>query len=509
MGEISNLKSDKIAFSMKSIRTILDRLLTAIFHPVEEKKYPWLSRAWIGALFLAGALLWVFFFNWGDGPFQYHDWSEVWTTRQQAWRDALLKNTLPFHLNDVGAMRTDGDRYFTVADMVVSPQVILLRWLEVGPYTMVNSLLLYSIATWSLLRIRKRFGLSLFAYAVLFLLFHFNGFIVCHFSVGHLSWGGYYFFPAFVLLLLALLEGDHSWRWVTQMAFVLFFILLQGSFHHFFWCFLVLASLGITAWRHAIPLIKVAAATLMLSMLRILPIMSRIGDLHEDFHFLSGYPSLGHILVALTYNSTPNMAMPRTIFENNLGYWEFDIYIGWVGVAFLGIFSIFMLYDYFRERKFPYLILSVVMLVLFSIQDYFPRAFFNQTWLISSERVTTRMLGLVLVMLIILAAIYYQKAVDLTRLAWWLKLVQLTLLVVLAYDLVLHTLRWSVKSTYLAFGIGLRDLSLIHVSNHADPAYYSILAIGSGISLLTALFLLWVSGYLKSWGNSIKRLVEK
>ena len=76
-------------------------------------------------------------------------------------------------------------------------------------------------------------------------------------------------------------------------------------------------------------------------------------------------------------------------------------------------------------------------------------------------------------------------------------LLPIALLGWLAYELVLHTLRWSVKSAYLAFGPMLRDLSRIHVSNHADPAYYTTLAVGAGISLLTFVLLMALSGYGK------------
>lgn len=478
-------------FNIKHLLIPPYNLFNALFSYEKEKKYPWLPWVWIGILFLAGALLWIHFFNFGNVPIDYMDWAEVWAARLQAWRDALLNNTLPFHLSDVGAMRTFGDRYFSVADMVSTPQLILLRWLEVGTYALINNLILYSFATYSLLKIRKKYGLSLIIFSVMFLLFQFNGFIVSHLSIGHLSWGGYYLFPEFTTYLLQLEEGDRSWRWVTRMALLLFFMFLQGSFHHLVWCLIVLGIIAVIRWRFIIPIIKTVAATFLLSMPRILPAFGRLGDFTNNIDFLGGYPRLINVFQAMVYNSTPDMGLPGKVFNSNLGYWEFDIFTGWAGLLFIILCGIIlMLVRHFRERKFPVLIVPAVALVFLSIDDNFLKALFNNPVLVSSERVTSRMIGLALVMLIILAAIFCQRNFKTMRQTFILRIIQAIVLLLIAKDLVLHTLRWSVNNAYMAFPTTPRDLSLVHISNHADPPYFTALIIGSLISVLTMVVLI-------------------
>jgi ABC-type multidrug transport system fused ATPase/permease subunit len=478
-------------FNIKHLFTPPLNLFNAVFSCEHEKKYPWLPWVWIGLLFLAGALLWIYFLNFGNVPIDYMDWAEVWATRLQAWRDALLNNTLPFHLSDVGAMRTTGDRYFSVADMVSTPQLILLRWLEVGRYVLINNLLLYSFATYSLLKIRKKYGLSLIIFTVMFLLFQFNGFIVSHLSVGHLSWGGYYLFPEFTLYLLQLEEGDRSWFWVTKMAFLLFFMFLQGSFHHLVWCMIVLGILAVIRWRYFIPIFKAGTAAILLSMPRILPAAGRLGDFTDKTDFLGGYPRLINIFQAMVYNVTPDMGMPGKVFNSNLGYWEFDLFTGWAGLFFL-IFCgvILMLGWHYREKKFPVLMVPVSVLAILSIGDNFFKVLFYNPVLVSSERVTSRMMGLALVMLIILAAIFYRRYFKTIRQTFSLKILQAIVLLLIAEDLVLHTLRWSVKNAFLAFPNTPRDLSLVHISNHADPPYFTALIVGSLISIFTMVVLI-------------------
>ncbi len=480
---------------LKQFGLTIDQIFQAVFSPKAEKTHPWLPIVWIGSLILAGAILWGIFFNWGNIPFDYMDWAEVWAARMQAWRDALLNNTIPFHLSDVAAMRTESDRYFAVADMVSSPQVLLLRWLEVGPYTLANNLFLYGVATYFLLRIRKKYNLSLFAFSFLFLLFHFNGFIVTHLSIGHLSWGGYYLFPAFVLFVVELLDGDRSWRWVAKMSFLLFFIFMQGSFHLLVWSSIVLGIIALIRWRHFFQVLKAGLFAILLSMPRILPVLIEINSkISEKLDILGGYPSLRNLAQALTYNSTPDNAWPGIVFDSRLGYWEFDIFVGLVGAIFLfGFGGLAMAFWHYKKREFPVLVMAVLALVFLSIGDNFAKVLFYHPVLASSERVTSRMIGLALVIGLILSAIYYQKTLDWIRKSIILRLTQVVLLILLAKDLVLHTLRWSVENAYIAFGVTRRDLSVIHVSNHPDPDYFLAMGIGALVSILTMVFLIWIA----------------
>jgi len=479
---------------LKSTLHLFNRILQAVFYPEKEKDFPWLPVLWISLLVIAGLWLWGYFFNWGDINFNFMDWGEVWAARMQAWNVAIDQNTIPLHMQDLDAMRSVGDRYFAVADMISSPQLILFRWLEVGLYSLVNNWLLFGFATYFLLQIRKRFRLSLFAFTVLFLLFHFNGFIVTHLAVGHLSWGGYYLFPAFVLFLFEVLEGDRSWKWVAKMAFLLFFMFLQGSFHHLVWCFIAMGMLAVFRWRSAFPLIKAVFFSLLLSMPRILPVFTRLSGLQEEMAFLDGYLQGGDILYSMIYNATPAVGMPGKVFDSVLGYWEFDIFTGWVGMFFILAFGIIYLSIWhYHHKSFPYLLIPALGLTFLSIKDnYLKVLFYNQT-LTASERVTTRLMGLALVILIILAAIYYQKWANRANKNPLFLLIQISLLVVIARDLVFHTINWSVQNGVIYLPKALRDLSLVQISNHVDPPYTNLLVIGSVITLGTMAFLLWIT----------------
>jgi hypothetical protein len=96
------------------------------------------------ALFLGGAYLWVVFLHRGINLMTYGDWAHITGPRLALVRDAMLQGTLPFHAADPKWLKGI-PRYFSVPDVIASPQVILLRFMTVEQFTIVNTLLLYGL----------------------------------------------------------------------------------------------------------------------------------------------------------------------------------------------------------------------------------------------------------------------------------------------------------------------------------------------------------------------------
>ena len=148
-------------------------LLGAIYDPEKESKYPWLSILWLGGIFLAGIFLFGVFFNWGNFTVDFHDWAEISAARLAFLQDAVLKGALPLHMADASALRGVTDRFMSIPDMILSPQIQLMRFMDVKMFIFVNILLLYTAGCIGLLRLRKKFSLSLIVTAVVFFLFQF------------------------------------------------------------------------------------------------------------------------------------------------------------------------------------------------------------------------------------------------------------------------------------------------------------------------------------------------
>ena len=105
-------------------------LIQAIFDPQKEKQYGWLKWFWIIILFLVGALLWGKFLNFGKITFDFHDWAEISAPRVAFIKDAVMKGVLPLHMPDSSALRNVTDRFMSIPDPILSPQIFLLSFPE-------------------------------------------------------------------------------------------------------------------------------------------------------------------------------------------------------------------------------------------------------------------------------------------------------------------------------------------------------------------------------------------
>ena len=480
---------------MQRFLHFLRRLLAAFFDPQVEKDFPWLRWLWLGSLYVLGVFLFGKFLNWGNIPFDWLDWAEVNAPRLAFTRNAVLDGVLPLHMADTSALRGVTDRFLTVPDPILSPQILLFRFLEVGPFVLVHTLLLYTLGAWGLLWFRRRYDLSLVSFTALFLLFNFNGHILAHLSVGHVTFAGYFLFPWFVVLVFQLVvDGQQGWAWVAKMAMLLFAIWLQGAFHQYVWALIFLGVIGLTSWKAFWPALKAGVAGLLLSMVRILPPAMMLGQYDDEF--LGGYPSVWESLRSMVVIVFPADAIegPRNML-NVLAWWEFDLYLGLLGAGFLLVFG---LGRWLKTREpaqgYPHLLLPVMVLFLFSIGRVYRLVRLLPIPLLDGERVSIRMIILPMVVLLVLAAIQFQDWLRKQNPDPILHVSGLGLLFLLGHDLWQHLKVWQVTNAVEAFPVARVDLTLKVVGNHPDPAYTNMLAIGAAVSVLTlaALIVLWV-----------------
>jgi len=468
---------------------LLDELLSVPFHRESEKKHAWLGWTWLAGLFAAGVFIWGKFLNWGRIPFDWLDWAEINAPRTAFLKDAVMKGVLPLHMPDASALRGVTDRFMSLPDVLLSPDVILLRFMDVGTYFLAHTLILFTLGMLGLLALRKRFNLSLAAFTALFLLFNFNGHLIAHYSVGHITWGGYLLFPWLFVLAFQFLDGDFTWKWVAKTSILLFFIYLQGSFHQFVWGLMFLGLLGFTTRQRLVPALKALVFSCLLSLVRILPPVLLLGQFDEDF--LGGYPTAWDVLASLVSFKFPAEAIGVRNMLSTLAWWEYDLYVGLAGALFIGVFGLgFWLRGKRGEHGYPALLLPIVVLSLFSIGRLYRIVRLIPIPLLSGERASIRMIILPLAILMLLAAIELQRWLDMRQPGWIERVGLLGGLLVIGHDLWQHLKVWQVTNAVSAFDLARVDLSIKVVANHADPPYITMLAIGAAASLLTLIFLL-------------------
>jgi len=440
-------------------------------------------------LYICGAVLWGIFLNWGSIPFDYHDWAEINAPRIAFAGDAVRKGVLPLHMPDGSALRNLTDRYMSIPDVLLTPQLLLMRWMDAGRFMLVNLLLLYSAGFAGLVWLKQKFRLSGFLFTILFILFNFNGHIVAHLSVGHYTWVGYFLLPWFFILLIKLDETPRTryWRWISLMAGLLFFLFLQGSFHQYLWCLLFLGFYALANWRKLLPVVGGAFFSGLLLLVRFLPVTLLFGQF--DIEFRGGYPRPWHILSALIIQRLPAELKESINFNSNLGYWEFDLYVGIAGFFFLLLAASVWLLPQFKGRRFSPWLNPILFLAFFSIYKFYQPLYNLPIPILNSERVTSRFIIMPLLALLFISLPAVQAGLDSWSRNWRTKAILMILAVWMGYDMLRHTLAWRVTEAVKAFRFTAVDLSIKTVANHTDPAYTNLILIGAIATLITALFL--------------------
>jgi len=466
--------------------------LASWFYPTNGWLSTWMNRIFIPTLYLVGLYQWADFLNWGKIPFQLADWADITAPMLAVLKDAATRGVLPLHTPLAAGLRHATDRFLATPDNILSPQVILLRFMDPGVFVFLNTLVLYTLAFWGLLLIRRKYKLSLVTFFICFFLFNFNGHITDHLSVGHLWAESYFLLPFFALLVFNLLEGQAGWKWVCWMTLLFFVYFLQGSLHQFIWCFLFLVLLGISSFHLLKPVFLALLFAILSSMYRILPTALVAGEF--KIGFLTGFPTVGDLLNGLVTLIEPARALnTRTPLTALLGWYEFDHYIGWVGLFFVLCFGIyFWLIKPSSRSLYPQLALPLAGLALLSIGRLYKPVFLLGIPMLTGERVTARFLILPLVFLFILGAVNFQRGLETRQPGAGLQVLLLGLMLVLSNDLLQHMELWKVTQLDTLFPVSpALTPELWVVANHPDPPYILALAVGAGISLLSLGFLIF------------------
>ena len=456
--------------------------------PDTEEKHRSIRVIWLTLLLLAILAAWGVVLNFGDIPFDFHDWAEVNAPRLAFLKDAVTKGKLPLHMPDSSALRGVTDRYLALPDMILSPQVLLLRFMSVGTFVLVHTWMMIGLGYWGLLRLKKRFSLSLLSFTWIAILFFCNGHMISHYAVGHVTWGGTFLLSWFTELVFALIKGDRSARWEAKMAFLLFFIFLQGSSHQFVWCVIFLGFLAVSDWKTFFPILRSGIAAGLLSAVRIIPPAMQMGAFDDDF--LGGYRSPVQLVNAFIKIINPADSLNQQKTGAVLGWWEFDLYTGFAGVILLALALLAWLLIRSRQLGFPSLICPVAVLSLFSVRNVYSLMRFLRIPLFSGERVSSRFLILPFIFILIAGTAALQRFLERKSFRTGGYIVLSLAVIPLTAEIGKHLDRWKVTEAVKGFPYTYTDLSIKTVANHPDRPYTTGLLIGAVVTVLSGILIL-------------------
>jgi len=458
------------------------------------KKYRWVNLAFLSLLFGGGLYQWGRFLSWGRGNLSFHDWAYITLPRLTFLKDAMMRGLLPLHTANTEALGGITTRFMAIPDVILSPQIIMLRYLNMGRFIIFDISLMYTLGFIGLLLLRKKYGLSALGFTYIFLLYNFNGHILAHFSVGHFTWGGSFLFSWFALFIFELIEGKTGWRWVTKISILLFVIFLQGAYHQFVWCILFMLFLSIFSINNIGQIFKGVAFSLLISMVRILPPFILLGKFNNQFS--GGYHEALTIINNLIHFQTIYSAIGIEDVSGGLSTWESTFFIGAIGIAFLFYFGIWRAATNSNDTHNHKVILLPALCITFlslglvyqTIRELFPIP------LITGERVSSRMLSLAFVMVLVLATIEFQAWLNQSKVAKITIMITSLLLLFEINDLWQNFRLWSVTNVAGGFPVQGYDASQWIVANNwGDTPYLSLIAIGLTISIFSLVFLLYMS----------------
>jgi hypothetical protein len=177
-----------------------------------------------------------------------------------------------------------------------------------------------------------------------------------------------------------------------------------------------------------------------------------------------------------------------------IAWWEFDMYVGIMGLAFIAIFGLRSIVNreipHHQRASYRPLHLTMLFFSVFSIGylyvpiNYVPLPLFNLI------HVPSRFFILPLLFMITLAGKGIQDWLSSKSNSAAHSFILILLLAILGHDLFQHARLWRLEYFFEAFPEKALDLNL-RIMNQVDPTYMTILAISWSISLIALLYAVW------------------
>jgi hypothetical protein len=442
-------------------------------------------------LILAGAVHWVALLDRGGfrgPPVTLEDWPKEYrylAVLQQAVREGRM----PYFLTEPIIFSR---KYLAIPETRLSPQVALLAVLPPGTFVLVDTLLLYAAFVAGMVLLCRRYALSPLPAAFLFLIAGAGGHVSAQMAVGHSMWTGFLLLPFVLLGVCALAEEQAGRTTPLWLALALLAILLQGALHVFASCVLFLLLFAAFNPSRARVVVVSLVWTLALGGVRLLPAV--FVARRRDTAFLTGFPSLvdlGRGLLTIL----PADAGQHGGFFGSVDSWEYDVYVGPAGLAFLVVGGVWLAWrgiEALPGRAERRLYGPMAVMAILSYGDAGVLLGLSRIPLLSAERVTTRLLALPLLFLALLAAVRLERALrSAGRAAHALAAVGL---LALAAGLAAHT--WSWRVTALAERLPQRraviDVRIADPPSEpadSDRAYLLLVHAGAALSAAAAIAL--------------------
>jgi hypothetical protein len=432
---------------------------------------------------LAGILHWALFLGVPTVlPRESADWPKEFRY-YTVLKQAVTEGRVPYF---VSVSLQDTRKFLAIPETVLSPQIVLLRWVSIDTFFLIHVLLLQAVGLAACLAIRRRYELSTPSFLLLWLLLGFNGHVTAHLAIGHSMWGGYFLLPWFFLLVLDLVEAERP-RTPIGIGLVLGLMLLQGSFHPFVCCVLFLTVLLLADGASRRRNLEALAWTAGLTLFRLAPAAAiLLARRAQDFQ--TGYASPVDLAAGLAWVRDVQFPRRGAGSMGGLRWWEFDAFVGVVALVWLAIAGLGL--GFAKSGRYRRLAWPMAVVALLSLDSLYLPLNLSHLPLLGAERVSSRLLIVPLGFLVVIAAVAGDEwARHFRRRRLVVGLVAGATALLLAW----HSYVWSVPSVArrLVPPPHARDLSIEIVDppgTDRDGLYLATVWISTGLSAGVSVF---------------------
>lgn len=441
-----------------------------------------------------GGWFWLHFFAYGRLALTFEDWP-MHNFYLDIFRQSLAHGQLPWNVN---WWPQGTDKLLAVPETPLSPVMFLLPWISNGTFVAWDVCLFYAAGVWGWWVLKGTFRWSRLTFLLAVALSSFNGYIVSRMAVGHLIWTGYFLSPWVFYGIHAVLTAPRERRfsWVP-LAFALAALFFSGAFHLAVWWFFFIAFVALCRPSRWAPLACALAGSGLMAAFRLLPAAF---FLHEKSGFLTGYRSLEMVRRAFVSIEPYVATTPGPWRPENLGWWEFDHYIGWAALLFVALFAALEFASGRKENRFlwPLAGASVALAALswgnvYAFIHALPHAVFR------SERISTRLICLTFLGFLVIALAGLERRQS-GKGRWAFKAVAAVVLVLALHGAWVHAQVWLLPKLesshpYSWYFPHLENLTPAYtVAPH--QARYHVTVIGAfalSVFSVAALGLVWAS----------------
>ena len=476
---------------MISIGHVQEFLHNSLFRYPETRAQYRVRSSLFATLFLIGIVHWIGFFNSGDLSLLAYDWV-LEGAFLDTLREAQTSGVIPWRWTDsfgsaleVLVDTHDTRNFLTNPEIVLTPDIIFLRWIPNSIFIIIHVLLFYSVGFVGSILIARKLKASFVAFLFFWLVFNFNGYLTAHLAVGHLPWTGYYLLPFFFIILSRFVTDSKNGVSIAAssalaMGLLLGVLFLNGSFHFAVWCSMFMGIALVWRWSMFLNVIASVFVGVLLGLGRLLPAI--LAFPHAERPFRSGYPNFVTVIDAFTSLRGHDFVRVGGIF-GDLGWWEYDIYVGFVAFMILAVcFAVAIKRGNLMCQLSLFAAAGVFMLL--SLGNVHALIAKSQLPFANIDRVSSRFIVMPFILILITAM---EGIDDLFR--SWPKNSKLAALIgvpFVAYELVLHSLYWRVDRLESFFQpiIG----PMLSLDYNPDYIYSLSVYAGWSVSIISMLF---------------------